>query len=146
MNLKAYLLASLILPFFGLVFIIIGSSIDSYTGHLDISKEIANGRLSFLALGYLLFILICLITTFIIIFFIPLILKSFNIYNKKSFLLFGALTGTISTIITLALITDGNLTKDNNLYLLWFSIAGTIYGILSVSIYSKFAYALDICD
>lgn len=146
MNIKAYLLASSIAPFIALIYIIVGLSIDSYTGHFNLSEEISNGGIQFLALGYLFFTLVCFIATFIIIFFIPVLLKHLRLYNRRNFLLLGALIGATVAIITLSLMATGNLTRDNGLYTLWFSLAGMVFGFISAFIYSKFAYALDICD
>lgn len=146
MNLKAYLLASLVLPVLVLALIIVGLTMDISSGNINIAEEISDGGLMFLFLGYLLFVLISLITTFIIIFFVPILLKHVNLYNKRVFFLTGALVGAIASVITLALMADGNLTRNNGLYSLWFGIIGTIFGFLSAYIYNKFAFALDICD
>lgn len=146
MNIKAYLLASLLVPMLVLIFILIGLAIDIASGNMNISEEISDGGLAFLLLGYLLFVLISLITTFIIIFFVPIFLKLVNSYNKRVFFLMGALIGALASLITLTLMADGNLTRDNGLYSIWFAIMGTIIGFLSAYIYNKFAYALDICD
>ena len=146
MNIKAYFLASLVAPFIALIYMIVGLSIDTYTGHFDVSQEISDGGVFFLALSYLLFTLVCLIATFVIVFFAPLLLKSMRVYNRRNFLLMGALTGAIVAVISLSLMADGNLTRDNGLYTLWFTLAGMIFGLVNVYIYSKFAYALDLCD
>ncbi len=146
MNIKAYLLASSVAPLIALIYIIVGLSIDSYTGHFNFSQEISDGGIQFIALAYLFFTLVCFITTFIIIFFIPILLKHLRLYNRRNFLLLGTLIGATVAIITLSLMATGNLTRDSGLYTLWFSLAGMVFGFISAYIYSKFAYALDICD
>ena len=146
MNIKVYIFASLVIPFIALICIVIGLSIDSYTGHFNLSKEIEDGGITFLLLSYLLFILICLITAFIIVFFSPLLLKFLKIYNRKNFLISGAIVGAIAAIITLSLMADGNLTREGGLLSLWFGLAGMVIGFVNAYLYSKFAYTLDICD
>jgi len=54
MNTKVYLFASFLVPFVALIFIVIGLSIDIYTGHFNLATEFNEGGVSFLLLGYLL--------------------------------------------------------------------------------------------
>jgi len=146
MNIKVYLLASMVAPIFALLYIITGLSIDAYTGHFNLSQELADGGVFFLLLSYFLFVFICAIATFVIVFFNPLVLKAIKQYNRRNFLISGAFTGACAAIITLALMADGNLTRENGFYTLWFGLAGMIIGFISAYIYNKFAYALEICD
>ncbi len=146
MNPKVYLLVSLVLPVVALVYILIGIAIDSYTGHFVLAEEIADGGLFFLFFSYLLLTLISFIATFIIVFFVPLVLKSRRIYNRRNFMLAGSLVGAIIALIVLELMAEGNLSRENGLYSFWFGLGGLIFGFITVYLYSKYAYALDLCD
>lgn len=145
MNMKAYLLASLVLPTIALIFIVIGISMDIYSGHMVVADEISSGGLTIILLAFSLFVLICFIITFLIVFFLPIFLKSFDAYTKRNFFIAATLVGAISSVIILYLMETSNISKDNGMHTLSFFIAGMCFGFLSAFIYEKFSYALNIC-
>lgn len=137
MNIKAYLFASLIVPAIGLIFIIVASVIDINSGYMDL-EEIIEGEYVFLLFVYAVFVLACLITSFFILLFATLFKIVAPENNKRNFYLMSALVGVIVALVSLYLMESGNLTRDNGLHSLRFSVAGIIFGLFISFVYYRF--------
>ena len=136
MNIKAYLLSSLVAPIIGLMFIIVGLSIDISNGHLNIAEELEDDWLVYLLFSYFLFVVICFIATFVIIL-LSKLFKTTSIDNPKNYFIMGGLVGMVAALITLFLMESGNLTRENGLFSLQFGTAGILFGLLTSMAYYK---------